>query len=65
MEELIFLLMFFLLYYISGIFFSFARVDNYYTFNSMVNIIIPIVITILLKEYLRYEMLQKAEGKGR
>lgn len=63
LEEVIFLIMFFLLYYISGIFLSFARVDNYYTFHSLINIIIPIIVTILLKEFLRYQMLLKSEGR--
>ena len=61
-EEVLFLIIFFLLYYLSGIFLSFAKVDNYYTWKSITHIIIPIIITILLKEYLRYEMLLKSEG---
>ena len=62
-EEIIFLTIFLLLYYLSGIFLSFAKVDNYYTLKSIINIIIPIIITIILKEYLRYQILQKADGK--
>ena len=61
-EEVLFLIIFFLLYYLSGIFLSFAKVDNYYTLKSITHIIIPIIITIFLKEYLRYEMLLKSEG---
>lgn len=61
-EELIFLITFFLIYYIFGIFFGFAKVDNYYTTKSMLNIIIPIIVTVILKEYLRYQMLLKSEN---
>ena len=62
LEEIIFLIIFFLIYYLSGILLGFAKVDNYYTIESMIKIILPIIIIILLKEYLRYEMLQKSEG---
>ncbi len=62
LEETIFFIIFFLLYYISGMFFGFARVDNYYTIYNIVYIILPIIITILLKEFLRYQMLMKSEG---
>ncbi len=62
-EEIVFLTIFLLLYYLSGLLLNFAKVDNYYTLKSITNIIIPIIVTIILKEFLRYQMLQKADGK--
>ena len=44
-EEIVFLTIFLLLYYLSGILLSFAKVGNYYTLKSITNIIIPIIIT--------------------
>ena len=46
-----FLMPFFILYYLSGIFISFAKVGNYLTFKSITNIILPVVLYILAKEY--------------
>jgi len=61
-EILITLLIFFILYYASGILFKFVKTDNFYTVYGFTLFIIPIVLTIILKEYLRYNMLRKAEG---
>lgn len=57
----VFLLLFFILYYIFGIFIGFAKTDNYYSWLGMKTFIIPIVLTIVLKEILRYMMLKKSE----
>ncbi len=62
LDEFIFLLTFFLLYYLSGLIFSFARTTNYYTIKRMFDYVLPLVLSILAKEYFRYEMLQKSEG---
>ncbi len=59
-EIIIFLLIFFILYYVLGIFISFTKVNNYYTFNSFINILIPIVLIIIFKELLRYMLLSKS-----
>ena len=62
---IIFLMPFFILYYLSGIFISFAKVGNYLTFKSITNIILPVVLYILAKEYLRYTLISKSgEKKG-
>ncbi len=61
-EESIFLLVFFLLYYLSGIIFSFAKVGNYYNLKDMINIILPVVFAIIIKEFIRYQSLTKSEG---
>lgn len=63
LEIIIFLMTFFILYYLSGIFISFAKVGNYLTFKSIKNIILPVVLYILAKEYLRYTLITKAGDK--
>ena len=62
LDELIFLLIFFLLFYLSGLILSFARTGNYYTVKSMLTYVLPLILNIIVKEYFRYEMLQKSEG---
>ena len=62
LEVIIFLLAYFLIFYLSGFIFTFYRQINYYTFNNMKNIIIPLILFIILKEILRYMILKKAEG---
>ena len=64
LEEFIFLLTFFLLYYLSGLIFSFAKTGNYYTVKSMLTYVLPLILNIIVKEYFRYEMLQKSEGNN-
>ena len=61
-EILIFLLLYFILYYLSGLVLSFARTTNYYSVSGVFNVIIPLILTIVLKEILRYMMLTKSEG---
>ena len=61
MEIAIYLLIYFLLYYLSGIILSFAKTTNYLHFNGILKIILPLIITILLKEILRYMMIRKSE----
>jgi len=62
MEILIIIIIFFIIYYLLGMFFGFSRVDNYYTLYGIATFIIPIIITTILKEYLRYNMIKKSEG---
>ena len=64
LEILIVLISFFLVYYLLGIIIGFAKVGNYYTINSMINIIFPIIFCILLGEILRYQlMIKSSESK--
>lgn len=63
-ELVIFLFIFFILYYLLGIFISFIKINNYYTFKGITNVIIPIILIIILKEYLRYSMIMKSEGNN-
>ena len=62
LEEIIALIVFFLLYYLLGIVTGFAKTGNYYTFEGLKNFIIPLIATVLLREILRYMILKKAEG---
>lgn len=61
-DIIIFLLIFFLLYYLSGLIIGFARTDNYYTSYGITTFIIPMIVTIILKEFLRYQVIMKSEG---
>ena len=51
----------FIIYYIFGIFIGFARTDNYFTFFGIRTFIIPYILMIIFREYLRSQMLNKAE----
>jgi len=61
---LIVLLTSFLIYYIIGIVIGFVKTSNYYNLNSLKDFIIPYIIIIVLREYLRYQILQKS-GKSK
>lgn len=56
------LLTYFLLYYLLGILIGFVKTGNYWTLNNIITVIIPLILTIVLKEILRYMMLIKSEG---
>lgn len=61
-EVAIFLLLYTIFFCFLGIFIGFAKVDNYYTVYGFKKFIIPLVLMIVLKEILRYQMVKKAEG---
>ena len=61
-EIAICLLSYFLLYYLLGVLIGFVKIANYWTFNNIVYLILPLILTIILKELLRYMMLVKSEG---
>lgn len=58
-EIFIYLLIFFILYYLFGLVIGFAKTADYYNWYGLKTFIIPLIITIILKEILRYMMLQK------
>ena len=58
---LIIYLVSFILYYILGIFIGFVRTENYLTFNGIKTLILPYMAMIILKEFLRYQMINKSE----
>ena len=64
LDTVIFLIIFLMLYYLFGIVIGFAKTGNHYTLNGLITFIIPIIITIITKEILRYATLCKAEGNA-
>ena len=60
LEIIIILISFFLMYYLFGILIGFAKTKNYLTITSFKKFIFPIFIYIILKEYLRYQIVMKA-----
>ena len=60
LEIIIVLISFFLMYYLLGILIGFAKIKNYLTITSIKKFILPIIIYIILKEYLRYQLIMKA-----
>ena len=62
LEITIFMLIFFILFYLLGIFIGFARIENYYSVYGMKTFVIPLIITTILKEILRYMIVSKSDG---
>ncbi len=58
---LIIYLVSFIVYYIFGIFIGFVRTTNYFTWFGIKTFIIPYILMIVFKEYLRIQMLNKTE----
>ena len=61
-EVFFYLLMFFILFYLLGLIVGLAKPANYYSLKAIKDIILPIILYIILREYLRYNMLCKADG---
>lgn len=61
-DLIIYLLIYFLVYYLSGIFFTFVKTPNYLNYDGLIKVIIPIILTLIIKEVLRYMILKKSEG---
>ncbi len=59
---LIELLSFFILYYLFGIIITFARNDGYYSLYGFTFFTLRIFIYIVLREFFRYQVLNKCEG---
>ena len=55
----IYLLTFFILYYLSGLIITFARSGNYYTLSGFINYTFRLFCYIVLREYLRFQFLNK------
>lgn len=60
LEITVFLMTFFVLYYLFGLLVGFTRISNY-SWNSIVSYAIPLTLYILLREFLRYNILKKTE----
>jgi len=54
----------FLIYYLFGLLIGFVKTDNLFSFYGMKNFIIPYIIIVALKEFLRYQMIMKS-GKSK
>ena len=61
MNIIIYLLTFFILYYLLGILITFARNSGYYTWYAFSRFTLRIFIYIILREFLRYNMLCKSD----
>lgn len=60
LEIIITLIIFFLTFYLCGLVIGFAKTNNYFTIKALTNIVIPLIIYIILKEYLRYTLITKS-----
>ncbi len=58
----IYLIIVVLIYYLFGLITGFAHNNLYYNFYSFYTFILPIIITAILSEFLRYQLLRKSEG---
>lgn len=59
-EVVIVLMIFFICYYLSGLFFGFYKTPDYFTLTGIIDYIVPTTVTIILKELLRNFILTKA-----
>lgn len=62
LDIIIFLLIFFMCYYLLGILISFTKINNYYTLSAIIKVILPLILSIILKELLRYMVVSKTFG---
>lgn len=56
---IIIFLSFFLIYYLLGIIVGFVKTENYFTLEGILNFVLPYILFITIKEYLRYQMINK------
>ena len=62
LDTIIFLLSFFLIYYVFGIFIGFAKVGNYFTWGGIRDYILPLILNVIFREIIRFNFLQKSNG---
>ena len=60
LDTLIVVLVFLLLFYLFGLLIGFAKTGNYFTFGGMKNYVIPVILTTIFKEIIRYNYLVKS-----
>ena len=60
LEIIVNIIAFLLIFYLGGLLFGFAKTGNYFSFNSLFKIVIPLVLYIIIKEYLRYILIIKS-----
>lgn len=63
-ELLILFLISFIIYYLFGIIVGFYQNENFLTFYGIKEILLPLVLLIIIKEYLRFIILTKCEGNN-
>lgn len=51
----------FIIYYLLGLVIGFVKTETHYSIYGLTNFIIPYIIMIILKEYLRYQILNKSD----
>lgn len=61
-EEILFIMGFFIFYYLLGLLVGLTKVQSYLSITGIVEIVIPIILYSILRELLRYNMLCKADG---
>lgn len=61
-DILIILLIGFLLFYLFGLIIGFVRTENFYSVYGMKTFVLPLILTIILKELLKYYIVTKSEG---
>ena len=62
LDVIIFLISFFILYYLFGLIIGFYKTDNYFTMKGIFEFIIPTIIYLGVREFLRYMFMLKADG---
>ena len=61
-DVIIMLLVYFIFIYLLGLFIDYAKTGNYLNWYGIKTFILPLTLTIILKEIFRYMMLKKCEG---
>lgn len=51
----------FIIYYLFGLIIGFVRTQMHYSINGFINLILPYIVMIILKEFLRYQIVTKSE----
>lgn len=59
---IIYLLITLIIYYLLGFITGYVRIPNYYNWYGLITFIIPITLTVIISEFLRYQLLRKSEG---
>ena len=62
LEFIAIILIFFILFYLSGLYLGFIRTGNYFDKSGLKYFLIPITLINIIKEYLRYNINEKGEG---
>ena len=57
-----FVMFFFIVFYLMGLVVGLAKTRNYLTYTGIKNILLPLILFSILREILRYNLLNKADG---